>query len=245
MWSIPGARHFDDCELYFTSIEEDADFLDRENGHYLGRGRAYSYKEQNTNEFTIVTFDNATSIQRRRKLATASNAIHKNWPIKDRPTKGLSRNEASAYFVGCGWSSIMSYEKYVIPLRTVLGYFSILHFVAISPCHYPTDDLVFGSGSKVAVEYVASDTLNQVQRQCTIEDEKLDVSNGRWVRYPYPNLEECGELIPDNNTVAWNDFRPKYDGDRPHCWWRENVTNISTICAELGCKLLYFIPPFF
>jgi hypothetical protein len=106
MWSIPGARHIDECELYFNTIQDDTDFLDRENGHYLGRGRSYSYKSQDPKEFTAATHTRG----RRRKLATASNTIGKIWPIGDPPTKGVSRNEPTAFFIGCGWASIMSYE---------------------------------------------------------------------------------------------------------------------------------------
>ena len=87
------------------------------------------------------------------------------------------------------------------------------------------------------MEYTVVETLDEVQLQCTLEDEKLDVSNGRWVRYPYPNVTECGELIPEDITGEWRDFRPKYDGDRPQCWWREDVTKIATICGESGCKI--------
>eukprot|EP00804_Cyclotella_cryptica_P026256 CCRYP_019842-RA/>CCRYP_019842-RA protein AED:0.04 eAED:0.04 QI:241/1/1/1/0.75/0.6/5/196/808 len=217
MWSIPGARHFDECELYFPTIADDTDFLDRHNGHYLGRGRTYSYRSQDPKEFEIPTHVRGM-MRRRRKLATAYNTIGKIWPIKDRPAKGVSRNEPTAFFLGCGWSSMMSFE---------------------TPCHYPTDDLVFGSGSKVTVEYVSGNTLDKVPRQCTLEDEKLDVSNGHWVRYPYPNVTECGELIQDDVTGAWRDFRAKYDGDRPQCWWREDVTKITTICGEAGCGDLF------
>ncbi|KAL7476204.1 hypothetical protein ACHAW6_002082 [Cyclotella cf. meneghiniana] len=207
MWTIPGARHFDECELYFDTIQDDLDFLDRVSGHYLGRGRSYSYKSQDPTEFNTATHIRG----RGRKLVTPSNTIGKIWPIQGTPTKGVSRNEPTAFFIGCGWSSNMSYE---------------------TPCHYPTDDLVFGSGSTITVEYTVVETLDEVQLQCTLEDEKLDVSNGRWVRYPYPNVTECGELIPEDITGEWRDFCPKYDGDRPHCWWREDVTKIATICGR-------------
>ena len=46
MWTIPGANHYDECELYFDNVEDDLDFLDKDNGQYLGRERNYSYISQ-------------------------------------------------------------------------------------------------------------------------------------------------------------------------------------------------------
>lgn len=110
MFSIPGALHFDDCELYFDRIQDDVDFLDRDDGHYLGRDRNYSYTSQEPGDFP--------SIRRRRKLAISSNELNKNlWPVKMRPLQGFPPSEANGkpgdvtYFIGCGWSSIMSFER--------------------------------------------------------------------------------------------------------------------------------------
>ena len=159
MWSIPGARHYDNCELYFDSVDDDEDYLDRRHGHYLGRGVGYSYKKQDASEWTMATS------QRRRRLAIAANDIGKAWPIRDAPSFGYPRSEDATYFIGCGWSALMSYEN---------------------PCHYPTDDLVFGSGRILRVRdnnsnpsdklQSAENEVSRPERLCTLDDEKIDVS---------------------------------------------------------------------
>ena len=106
-----------------------------------------------------------------------------------------------------------------------------------NPCHYPTDDLVFGSGRILHI--VANNKPGDkppTERLCTLDDEKIDVSDGQWVRYPYPNDEECGPFIQDTNDAEFRDFRPAYYGDRPHCWYREDMTKLALLCGEGGCE---------
>lgn len=74
-------------------------------------------------------------------------------------------------------------------------------------------------------------------RSCLLDDEKLDVSNGQWVRYPYPNDTVCSAMVRDNRDATFRDFRPLYNGDLPpYCWYREDLTKIATGCAEPGCQ---------
>ncbi len=108
LFSIPGALHYDDCELYFGRIEDDVDFLDREDGTlYLGRDRNYSYTRQNPTDFP--------SIRRGRKLAISSSEINKpRWPVGMHPLIGFptdGKPGEATYFIGCGWSSMMTFER--------------------------------------------------------------------------------------------------------------------------------------
>ena len=107
MFSIPGALHYDDCELYFDRIEDDVDFSDRNDGHYLGRDRNYSYTRQNPDDFP--------SIRRKRKLVTSSSEINKPfWPVNMHPLVGSptdGKPGEATYFIGCGWSSMMTFER--------------------------------------------------------------------------------------------------------------------------------------
>ena len=105
MFSIPGALRFDECELYFEKRVDDMDYIDRDSGRLLGRNRSYSYTTQNPDEFPFI--------RRRRRLAIATSQLKKQWPVVVRPMKGsppVSR-EADTYFIGCGWSSLMSFEN--------------------------------------------------------------------------------------------------------------------------------------
>jgi len=212
MFTFPGALHFDECELYFNEIEQDLDFLDRENGKYVGRARGYSYVNQTVQSFPDI---------RRRRLVINASEIKKIWPIQNIgvPHKGFPRSGTAAisYFIGCGWSSTLAFEN---------------------PCHYPSDDLIFGSGKNI-VEVVGHPQnlahAANVIRSCRIEDERLDTANGRWVRYPYPDDSICLPIVPDR-AKGFRGFRPMYRGDRPlHCWHREDLTKLANTCAEPGC----------
>lgn len=110
MFSIPGAKYFDECELYFDRIEDDVDFLDRDSGDFLGRDRKYSFVGQDPSDFP--------SVRRRmsRKLVVSPDEIRKTtWPIKEHPKQGFPpagiTSEAVSYFIGCGWASTMQFER--------------------------------------------------------------------------------------------------------------------------------------
>ena len=114
MWSIPGGRHYDHCELYFDRLEDDADFLDRSNDRFLGRDRNYSYTKQDPTDFPNVrrrlSFRGETKY--RRKLAISPNELDKPWPINESPSKGFPRAvEVTPYFLGCGWPSLLSFKR--------------------------------------------------------------------------------------------------------------------------------------
>ncbi len=47
MFSIPGALHFNHWELHFNKIEDDVDFLDRNDDRYLGRDRTTHTRGKN------------------------------------------------------------------------------------------------------------------------------------------------------------------------------------------------------
>ena len=105
--------------------------------------------------------------------------------------------------------------------------------------------LVFGSGRKIDVvgypqkKAEASEfSINGLQA-CLLDDEKLDVSNGRWVRYPYPDDSVCGSSERDSNAAGFNVFKLKYFGDQnPVCWHRDDFTQVANSCAEQGCKFV-------
>ncbi|EJK50197.1 hypothetical protein THAOC_30861, partial [Thalassiosira oceanica] len=125
-WTTPGSRHYDNCQLFFDRVEDDLDFADGRTGHYLGRGRSYTFTKQ-----TFGYVERRRRLQERR-LAVAPDDIKKPWgpDMFKNAAHGTSRSESTAYFLGCGWSSLMSFE---------------------SPCHDPSDDMVHGSGVRVQV----------------------------------------------------------------------------------------------
>jgi len=210
MWTHPGAGRFDNCELYFDRVEDDLDFLDRSNGRYLGREVGYSYMKQVPSDFP-----NVRRKLSHRKLAVHSNEYEKIWPAGGRPEKGTPRASEHSSFIGCGWSSLMTFEN---------------------PCHYPSDDLVFGSGQNTLFVPVDLASPTAVAPLCALENEKFHRSHGRWVRYPYPDVLECLPLVSDTMDVPFPHFRPKYHGERdPKCWHRNDLTRLGITCAETDC----------
>ena len=110
MFSSPGALYFDECELYFDRVQDDLDFLDRDNGNFLGRDRNYSFIDQDPSDFPSVRR------WKSRKLVVSPDTIRKmTWPINEHPTLGFpppgEAVGAASYFIGCGWVSMMTFER--------------------------------------------------------------------------------------------------------------------------------------
>jgi hypothetical protein len=109
MWSSRGALKFDECELYFDTVEEDLDYFDLDARKYIGREPNYSYLAQQLTDYPII--------QRKRRLSTKSelvndtSVIHKQFPGGTPPQFGYSRDEATTYFIGCGWNPMLTWEK--------------------------------------------------------------------------------------------------------------------------------------
>ena len=107
MFTVPGATNFDQCELYFDRVQDDLDFLDRNGGHFLGRERNYSYLSQDPSEFP--------SIRRRgRHRHLVVSGYSRGWWTSLAPYQGFPPPTSAgtvSYFIGCGWSSTMTYER--------------------------------------------------------------------------------------------------------------------------------------
>jgi len=119
MFSIPGAHHFDECELYFDKLEDDIDFVDAATGIYLGRERNYSYVKQLPSDFvTTRKLQQQQQRRRRRRMAISAKELKKPgtlWPVGIHPVQGYppiqSSGGGTTYFLGCGWSSTMTFER--------------------------------------------------------------------------------------------------------------------------------------
>lgn len=112
MWSVPG--EIDECELYFDRIEEDLDFWDSDLGKHLGRDRAYSYVQQNVAEFPILRRRRLGRNDRRELAMNRGEVTLQKWPKLNVPDSyGYPREEPAIEFIGCGWSNLKSFERYV------------------------------------------------------------------------------------------------------------------------------------
>jgi hypothetical protein len=99
--------------------------------------------------------------------------------------------------------------------------------------------LVYGSGRNVEiVESSSSQTEEPVKetRQCTLDDEQLQVSNGRWVTYPFPDESLCPPM-KDASDGGFRSFIADYTGDMPiSCWHREDICQTALVCGEMHCS---------
>ncbi|KAK1732606.1 hypothetical protein QTG54_016667 [Skeletonema marinoi] len=224
MWSIPG--EIDECELYFDRIEDDIVFWDSDEGKHLGRDRTYSYAQQKVSDFPVAR----RRLRRRndrRKLAMNRNEINlPTWPKLGVPDSfGYPREEPVLDFIGCGWSNLKSFE---------------------SPCHYPSDDLIFGSGKRIEITVDSKDQIADVsiaskveeKKACSVEDESF--GNGRWVKYPFPDDSVCMPVERDLDNGGFSTYMPKYNGTSmpPFCWHRDNIDRCCNVCGEMGCRFI-------
>jgi hypothetical protein len=130
---------------------------------------------------------------------------------------------------------------------------SIFIFIIISvtlydsPCHYPSDDLIFGSGKRI--EIITAGSSDQVhnasiaskveeKRACSVEDESF--GNGRWVKYPFPDDSECMPVERDLDNGGYETYMPNYNGTSmpPYCWHRDYIDQCCNKCFEGGCTFI-------
>lgn len=116
-----------------------------------------------------------------------------------------------------------------------------------SPCHYPSDDLIFGSGKRIGITTVGStDQVDDAsiaskveeKRACSVEDESF--GNGRWVKYAFPDDKVCMPVERDLDSNGFKTYMPKYNGTTmpPYCWHRDNIDRCCNSCAEMGCRFI-------
>ena len=120
-----------------------------------------------------------------------------------------------------------------------------------SPCHYPSDDLIFGSGKRINITVGTADeevdelSTNNIteydgnKRACSLIDESFG-TKGRWVKYQFPDDSVCGPIERDYANDGARNYMPKYNGTKmpPHCWHRDNIDQCCNLCVEPGCKFI-------
>jgi hypothetical protein len=118
-------------------------------------------------------------------------------------------------------------------------------FSCYSPCHYPSDDLIFGSGKRInitvgsnQVDVELTFSKENEKRACSLEDESF--GNGRWVKYPFPDDSICMPVQRDNGNRSFKTYKPEYNGTLmpPYCWHRDNIDQCCNDCAERGCRFI-------
>lgn len=131
---------------------------------------------------------------------------------------GQPHSSESAYFVGCGWS-----QWFTLDFPCVSGELD-------DKVYFSTDSLQISGTGTVP-------TATEPLPLCTLENERMGQSTGRWVREPWPKPEACpGTMEPDVQITRFSVM--KHDGLRPHCWHRDDLTLIGHNCVEMNCRLI-------
>lgn len=119
------------------------------------------------------------------------------------------------YFLGCGWS-----------------YWFTLDFPCLSG---EKDDQIFlvNGTFDVTTAPTASTASNEPPPLCTPTTERMGNSKGRWV-------QERDDCPPQEQDPDFSHRFPiyKHDGERPHCWNREDITQIGQLCVEMNCAFI-------
>ena len=131
------------------------------------------------------------------------------------------RQRPTMWFAGCGWSNWFT-----------------LDFPCLSG---ELDDMVFMQNNTFVVlpkaEAEAEQSpweIEQTLPLCEL-DEELN-SSGRWVRGSVPS--DCPKSLAfDQNHSSRFDI-VEWDGEKPHCWHRDDLNRIGHRCIEMNCPLI-------
>ena len=136
---------------------------------------------------------------------------------------GPPHGKETAYFAGCGWSQI-----YTLDFPCLRG---------------DVDDTVFMLQDSFTFEpAIKTITRKQQQRQqlplCSLEQEAMNRSHGRWVVQPWPSSEDCPLPMKVNKDFKSKFEIMEFDPDRPHCWHRDDLSRIGLNCVEMNCRYI-------
>uniref|UniRef100_A0A7S4KAF2 Uncharacterized protein n=1 Tax=Odontella aurita TaxID=265563 RepID=A0A7S4KAF2_9STRA len=211
-WSIPALEEAHECELYFEEKEDEGPVIAVSADERTIRKRQLRLLHHQSSLLNGFSHGHALGQVRRRLRGLFLDGAHG-------PRYGISRNESTAYFLGCGWNPFMSLDF---------------------PCITATEDMIYGSNTTIALhedDYVAR--ASYTQRSCMIEDEAFGKHRGRWVRRDFFNTTECPEpMVPDKTFSDGGLQIMKNYGDHPICWHRDDFHQVGAFCAEPGCKFV-------
>ena len=135
---------------------------------------------------------------------------------------GKPHTNPTAYFVGCGWDNWFT-----------------LDFPCLSG---NLDDRVYTNHET----FVFSPEKNVTSRAaeevalplCTVENEHLNVSSGRWVREQWPDSKTCPMPMKVDEGFGKKFDIMTNDGNHPHCWHRDDLSHVGHYCSEWNCRLI-------
>ena len=145
---------------------------------------------------------------------------------------GPPHSYPTAYFAGCGWSF-----WFTLDYPCLSGDLDDRVYMAQSNFTLEEDKQHFSSGM-VSTSSVSAVAPHHQLPLCQLSEMNLK-HKGRWVREPFPDNITCPQPIEQDPKFRKASLI-KHDGNRPHCWHRDDLTLAKGSCVEMNCR---FIPP--
>ena len=200
----PGIPRWSGCELFFHEPADSTDYSRLETRRRLAAENIHIPANESEVHPNFRSIKNMTGIEYRAGLPLIFHG-------KPHPVE-------TSYFMGCGWS-FWHTQTY--------------------PCLDPSLDdaiLVFPS-SQFDFSAERSELVPTENRLCTLQDEypsdrfTMMTDAGRWVRLPWPDTSECPLEMKNDPSIDSFDVILN-DGDRPMCWFRDDLSQIGKRCLE-------------
>ena len=127
-------------------------------------------------------------------------------------THGPPHDKTPSYYMGCGWN---------------------FYLTGVSQCESPLDDSLFVGDATIELKKAGVSQTGLPMCELKHED-----GEGRWVRAPYPEEKECPSEM-DTRKEIYSRMKHHdllmFQADKPHCWWRDDLSKLGTRCFVDGC----------
>mmetsp|Transcript_12628 Transcript_12628/g.30585 ORF Transcript_12628/g.30585 Transcript_12628/m.30585 type:complete len:963 (+) Transcript_12628:201-3089(+) len=147
---------------------------------------------------------------------------------------GTPHSNPTSYFLGCGWDN-----WFTLDYPCLSGDLDDRIYVSSG------ESFTFSTSSSSHLP-VTSSTERRKEREagklplCTLTDERLDVSRGRWVRLDSVMCQDEMEFDVRYGRNTKFDMA-KFDGTSKNtvqCWNRDDLSRIGNYCGEWNCRFL-------
>jgi len=150
-------------------------------------------------------------------------------------TYGLPHSQPTTYFLGCGWSYWFTLDFPCLSGDLDDRVFFIDN-TFVFPLPKEKEDIPLHKDEGAGIMSLGQiQSQAQTQNLCKIDTESSVNHNGRWVRKPWPTKQECPNIMERDPDKERFDIM-KFDGNNPHCWHRDDFSNVGNRCMEYQCQ---------
>jgi len=153
---------------------------------------------------------------------------------------GVPHKLPTSYFLGCSWSFWLTSE-----FPCLSGDLDDRVFFENNETISLADDDHLQSNGKPTTSLFEENNNSIEDRRplCAIDQESFEKHKGRWVREQFPNASTCP--IPMEYDHGFQEQKVaiiKHDGERPHCWHRDDFSEIGKKFVEHSFRYVD-VPP--